>query len=412
MRKITYILIILCVLVGVTITSHFVFSEPDATGGTTEEIDALNKQIKAKQDKIKQIEDTIAKYNKSIQQKQTEAVSLQNQMSILDNKIAQAEADIEVTEVKIDQASLEVEALELTITEKERVISKQKIIVGQMVREINSEDQKNYLEILLTNNSFAEFFDQIKYLESVYTDLGKSVKTLKGIKEDLEGRKQQVVDKRQVYENLKADLENKKKDLEERNFAKQDLLIMAKSSEARYKIILASLKQEYQAEESEIQSYEQSVRQKLAEMEKQNQDLGDSTGAFAWPVPSRYITATFHDPDYPFRNVFEHSGVDIRAAQGTPIRAVAAGYVARAKRCTLASCYSYTLIVHSAGLSSLYGHMSKILVEEDQFVGRGDIIGYSGGTPGSAGSGPFVTGPHLHFEIRKNGIPVDPMGYF
>lgn len=379
-------------------------------GGNKEEIDELNKQIAERKDKIKQLEETINKYKTNIEAKRLEAVSLKNQLSILDNRLAQTEADIDLTQEKIDQAKLEIEALELSIEDKEASIAKQKLIIAKIVRNIHAEDQKNYIEILLTNDSFADFYNQIKYLESVYTDLGRSVKALRLAKEDLDNKKQQVEARKKIYEDLKTELVNKKQDLTDQTNYKSSLLLQTKSSEMRYRTLLESLRQQYQAIEGEVRSYEDQVRKKLEEMER-FQNLGDSAGVLAWPVPSRYVTSYFHDPDYPYRKVFEHSGVDIRAAQGTPIKAAAAGYVARAKRCSSASCYSYVLIVHTGNISTVYGHMSSISASEDEFVARGDIIGYSGGTPGTVGAGPFVTGPHLHFEVRANGIPTDPMGY-
>ncbi len=160
--------------------------------------------------------------------------------------------------------------------------------------------------------------------------------------------------------------------------------------------------------ENEQKTFEDQVRRKL---EAQDKIQKDGAVALSWPTEGRYITASFHDVNYPFKNVFQHSAIDIRAKQGTIIRAASAGYVAKARRCTTSACYSYVLIVHTGEISTVYGHMSGILVNDNQFVNRGDIIGYSGGTPGTVGAGPFVTGAHLHFEVRKNGIPVDPMNY-
>lgn len=394
------------------ICPDFTYSKDIVLTGHKDDISALNKKIAERKEKIKQLESTIESYKKNITKKRTEAVSLTNQMSILNNKYAQTEADVELTEEKIDQAEMEIEALKLSILDKEVSIDKQVKIISKIVRNIHAEDQKNYLEIMLTSESFADFYNQIRYLESIYTDIGKSVKNLKIIKEDLGNKKTQTESRKTIYENLKIELTNKQEDLIDQSNVKENLLVRTQASEIKYRTLLKNLRQQYQEIEGEVKSYESAVRKKLVEMEGFKEVSVESSGKFYWPVVSHYITSRFHDPDYPFRHIFEHSGMDIRAAQGTPIKAASSGYVARAKRCSSSKCYSYTLLVHSNNISTLYGHMSSISVKEDQFVGKGDVIGYTGGTPGTIGAGPFVTGPHIHFEVRKNGIPVNPINYF
>ncbi len=396
--------------IGLIIVPGFVFSQTANIASNVDEITELNKEITARKDKIKQLESTISVYKKNITQKQTEAVSLKNQLSILENKIKQTEAEIKMTQYKIDETRLEIEALQLSIEDKQKAIEKQKKIIAEIIINIHANDQKNYLEILLTNDTFADFYNQVKYLESVYVDLGVSVKKLRLATEDLSNKKALVEDKKRVYEEQKGELVNKQLDLKEQSSGKQDLLIETRASEMKYQTLLESLKRQYQVIEGEVRSYEEQVRKKLEEQEK-FKNLGAGTGELSWPVPSRYITAEFHDKSYPYKHIFEHNAIDIRASQGTVVRAAAAGYVGRAKRCTLSSCYSYVLLIHTGNISTVYGHLSSIAVGEDDFVNRGDIIGYSGGKPGTVGAGPFTTGPHLHFEVRKNGIPVNPMGY-
>ena len=392
-------LFIFLVIIGLVLVPCFALSEE--TGGNKEEIEVLNKEIESRKSKIKELEEAISKYQKSIEQKQLEANSLKNQMALLDNHTARLETEIDLTREKIKEAELQIEALNLIIKDKEDSIAKQKKIITTLVQHLNAEGERQYIEILLTNNSFVDFFSQVKYLEKVYIDLGSSVRLLRLAKADLDAKKKQAEEKQSTYLALKAELDNKRQDLQEQSNTKSVLLARTKSSELRYRTLLESQRQQYQAIEGELRSYEEQVRKKL---EAQDKISGSSDVLFSWPAVSHYITASFHDPDYPYRNVFEHSGIDIRASQGTPIKAAAAGYIARAKRCTTASCYSYILIVHTGNLSTIYGHLSGIAATEDQFVNRGDIIGYEGTTG-------FSTGPHLHFEVRENGIPVDPQLY-
>ncbi|MDD5751340.1 MAG: M23 family metallopeptidase [Candidatus Peribacteraceae bacterium] len=126
-----------------------------------------------------------------------------------------------------------------------------------------------------------------------------------------------------------------------------------------------------------------------------------------WPVePELGISATFLDAAYEKRFGLPHHAIDIPVAQGSDIRAAADGTVDRVIDNGLG--YSYVIVTHE-GFATLYGHVSAFYVEEGQAVRRGEVIAASGGMPGTRGAGALTTGPHLHFELIKDGKPVDPL---
>jgi len=412
------ILLTFCVLVSFVALPLFVFSQEDNNTSTSTEaeivsaeVKALNLKIEEKKQAIKQIEQTIANYKGKIETKRLEAISLSNQVSILDNRVAQVEMDLKATEGKLDILNLEIEQLKLTIEEKQKTMDRQKEIIAELIRTLHQNKDKNYIEVLVTYNSFSDFYNGLQYLETVEEGLGQSVQSLKVAKAQLDEKREETESKQSDYLALNEQLQEKKKDLQENMFNKEILLARTNASERTFNSLVDNLRKQYEQEEAEIQSIEQEMRKKLESENKLEKTNTDGNFFLTWPAPSRYITAYFHDPDYPYRHIFEHNAIDIRASQGTPIRAAASGYVSQARVCYSSSCYSYIMVMHSGGFTTVYGHISKIGVNIDQFVAKGDIIGYSGGTPGTIGAGPFVTGPHLHFELRKNGIPVNPLSY-
>jgi murein DD-endopeptidase MepM/ murein hydrolase activator NlpD len=378
---------------------------------STDEINALNAKIAEKKEKVKQIEQSIEGYKKQIDIKRTEAVSLATQIAILDNRRTQVELDIDATQIRLDTLELELQSLGLQITDKEDSIARQKKILAELLRTIHQSEQKNSLEVFVAYDNFSDFYNQAQAILTVERDIGRTAKGVRLAKEDLEAKKIQTEEIRVSVEKTKEALSAKRQELEEQADLKSGLLAKTKSSELTFQTLVNSLRSQYQQIEGEISGIEAEVRKKLEAQQKLGDELEDAGSDMLWPVPSKYITAYFHDPSYPYRHVFEHNAIDIRAGQGTPVKAAASGYVARAKYCNIPSCYSFIMIVHSGGISTVYGHMSALYVKEDVFVARGDVIGLSGGTPGTNGAGPFVTGPHLHFEVRDDGVPVNPLNY-
>ncbi|MFH2104616.1 MAG: M23 family metallopeptidase, partial [Parcubacteria group bacterium] len=104
-----------------------------------------------------------------------------------------------------------------------------------------------------------------------------------------------------------------------------------------------------------------------------------------------------------------HYAIDVPTPQGTPMYAPADGYVVRYRDAGYG--YSYIMLMHANDLSTVYGHTSASFVSAGQYVTEGQVIGLSGGTPGTKGAGLMTTGPHLHLEVRVNGVPVDPLRY-
>ncbi len=127
---------------------------------------------------------------------------------------------------------------------------------------------------------------------------------------------------------------------------------------------------------------------------------GETSSAMRLPVPGR-VTSGFGSRFHPILGYARfHKGVDLGASTGTPIVAAADGRVVAAG--WHGGYGRQVAIVHADGIRTSYGHMSQIAAYPGEMVRRGQVIGYVGSTG-------LSTGPHLHFEVTKNGLPVNPM---
>jgi murein DD-endopeptidase MepM/ murein hydrolase activator NlpD len=175
-------------------------------------------------------------------------------------------------------------------------------------------------------------------------------------------------------------------------------------SQAQRQGALASVQAAERAYVGEVDALQQEsadleARIKAAEQHQGTTSTSSSSqapGSLIWPV-SGPVTSPFG-----MRWGKLHPGIDIGVPTGTPIHAAAAGTIIYAGE--MSGYGNLVVIDHGGGISTAYGHQSAIAVHLGEQVAQGDVIGYSGCTG-------FCTGPHLHFEVRVDGVPVDPLGY-
>jgi murein DD-endopeptidase MepM/ murein hydrolase activator NlpD len=374
-----------------------------------DEIKQLNSKIQAQKQQLEALAAKQKAYADGIAVKQAEKNTLASQLSLLEDKVAQAELEIDATNLDINKTGLELQKINLDILDTNVKIDEQKDRIAKLLRLVDKQDKVSSMEILLLNDSISEFLNHAKYLENANDELRQNLSKLQYDKERLDKAQKQAQEKQQQLATLKLELENKKSKLDYEKSQQLYLLEETKESEKAYQNLLQQAKKEAAQAEAEISGLERTIREKMAQKDRDRLAGSDST--LSWPISGRVITSPFRDPNYPFRRIIgEHSGTDFRSPQGSPLYAAADGYVARVKF-DGSTAYAYIMIIHNDGLSTVYGHVSAVNVEVDQYVVKGQLIGKTGGAPGRPGSGSFSTGPHLHFEVRKNGIPVNPMDY-
>lgn len=384
----------------------FPSAQAEQSNGIKSDVDQLDKQIKDKRNRVQELQSLIQKYQTRIDDQEKQQSTLENEVLILDTRITAKQLAIEQAKEELEAIRLEILSLEANIAAQSDRMARQKQLSGELIRRIDRAERIPMHEILLTQPSLSAFFDRLEENRRLENDLSEALQKVKSIKQELEANKTQRDKKRLALEDQKKRLKKEELTLEaERNF-KSSLAAETKNKQSEFERVLYELQQQQQGTADDISQLENKLKDKLDSIDEAL-ERGDVL--LNWPVdPSRGITATFHDPTYPFRHLFEHPGTDVRASVGTSIKSAAGGYVAWNKKGRMYG--NYTMIVHPGNMATVYAHLSKFTAKPDSYIERGDEVGLSGGRPGDPGAG-LSTGPHLHFEVRKNGIPVNPENY-
>lgn len=387
----------------------FIFIFTFAHAQTHTNVATLKETIEQKRESVDRLKREISTYEQSIRLRQAQASSLSNQILILNDQIQRLELSIKATGEEIEATELEITQTEQVIKEREQALLLKRSELAAGLRNLWQREQEGDLSVVLAYDNVSDYFEDLEYVEQLQAALGDIVREYERLKKEAELKHEELTLKQKELETLRTTLDDQQSSLTGQRSVKAQILVDTRRSETQYQKQLQQAKREQAAVEAEVVATEKRLRETIKEGErlKKLQALGAPN--FTWPIASRTITATFHDPDYPYRYIFEHPAIDIATRQGTAVKAAAGGYVAKAK--SVCNGYSYIMIIHDRGYATVYGHLSKVSVSDDDFIEQGQVIGLSGGMPRTCGAGNLTTGPHLHFEVRREGIPVNPRDY-
>jgi murein DD-endopeptidase MepM/ murein hydrolase activator NlpD len=252
--------------------------------------------------------------------------------------------------------------------------------------------------MILESESFQEVLDQIHYLQAI----ARQDKRIAG---EVASARDEVHVARERTKTIRARVHSETQVVavrtQQQRSVKNQLLANQGSlagKRKRQKGQLAATREQertFIAEANALAAQDAKVRGQLAAAQGAG-DTTPSSSGLIWPV-SGPVTSPFG-----YRWGRLHAGIDIGVAEGTPIHAAAAGTVVLAS--WNGGYGNYTCIDHGGGMATCYAHQSSYAVSSGARVSQGQVIGYVGNTGHSFGA-------HLHFEVRINGNPVDPLGY-
>ena len=384
------ILLCLCVLFNVCMACYMV--NPDMTSGIFSASAATQAELKAKQ---ADLEKKQANLKSKISQLESSQADAQTQVDALNELISNLKEQIDTANRKIAAEEAEINSLQSEIDEKDAEIEESYEKFKSRVRAMYiAGDITGGLEILLSADDFDEMLSTTTYISIMSEHDDAIVSALTEDKEGYQAQKALVEEKKVAIEREKAELSSKKEELDAQKAQADSKL----SQIAADKAVLQEEQIKIDKEMAKARAALDAIVNAAAANSKDTTYVG---GKWRWPAPGYgRISSKFGWRSWSHSY---HKGIDIAAPSGANIVASNAGKVV-VSSFNAGGYGNYVIIDHGGGYMTVYGHFSRRCVSVGQQVSRGQVVGLCGSTGRS-------TGPHLHFEIRVNGVAQNPLNY-
>lgn len=326
---------------------------------------------------------------------------LEGEVSNLRSQEAAVEAELAAKQAELDAAAAKLERDRDHLKVVRERLKRALIVLRERLVAIYETGSPDLLSVVLTSEDYSEVASRTEYLNRIQEADDALVARVSELRDQAKAAvlsqrelRDRIAQARDAIAAREAELQSTRLDLE----AQKGELISARGTR---KDALAELDERKEVLEGDVSELQAEIQATLGTFSSGSYPSGPTSapGTFVWPVNGT-LTSNFG-----YRWGRQHEGIDVGAAEGTPIWAAASGTVVLQQSEYESGGYgNYTCLDHGGGLATCYAHQSAFNVSAGQQVSQGDVIGLVGNTGNSFGA-------HLHFEVRVGGVAQDPLGY-
>jgi murein DD-endopeptidase MepM/ murein hydrolase activator NlpD len=355
---------------------------------------SLADQIQAQEQSLQQLQGQMADTRQKLDAARAAFAALQNKVKGLSTQVAQEQSYLSSLESQLSAAQAKLRATEAHLAATDAELSAQQKVVGLRVQALYEFGTVNLIGVLLGSRSFGDLINRFVFVSDILRADLAALQSYRQARTAAQQEQQQAQAQHDQVVHLQAAASDALQVYQARLQEAQTAAGAAHTIEVRYQT-------EAQAQAAASAQVQQTLNGLQVEYQRANGGF-----AFIWPVTGPIIiTSPFGMRFHPILHIWElHSGIDIAESTGTPIHAAESGVVVQVGYLTG---YGNTVVidhgvVKGQKIATLYAHQSRTAAYVGEKVQQGEVIGYVGMTG-------WATGPHLHFEVRVNGKPVNPI---